>query len=171
MLDYKKIKNERQWKSSTGLSEAQFMQLAKHFKETYESIKGYCLQDLAEKNKITLLLNSYEDCLFFVLFQLKNCLSYDALGLLIHTDGSNAQRNYENSLKILEHTLEKQGVMPSRSFKDIAEFKACIGKETEIILDGSEQATQRPSEAQEQKSFYSGGPPQRQKKVIPINNL
>lgn len=156
MLDYRYIKSDRQWKASTGLTEAQFMLLATHFKETYEFFKGYRLEDIEERNKIVCLLKTYEDCLFFVLFHLKNGLSYDALGLLIHTDGSTAQRNYEQYLKILEYTLERQGVMPRRSFSTVEEFRACLAGETDIILDGSEQATERPSQKEQQENFYSG---------------
>ncbi len=39
MLSYQQIRNERQWKSSTGLSEQQFHRLVKYFGETYEFFK------------------------------------------------------------------------------------------------------------------------------------
>jgi len=60
----------------------------------------------------TLLLPTYRDCHFFVLFQLKNGLNYDNLGLLIGSDGSNARRNFEKYLLVLERTLERKKVMP-----------------------------------------------------------
>ena len=93
MINYQAIRNERQWKSSAGLSEKQFHQLSKYFGETYEFFHGVSLSEKAIRLVTDLLLKSYEDCLFFVVFQLKNGLCYDNLGLLIGSDVSNAQRN------------------------------------------------------------------------------
>ncbi len=80
----------------------------------------------------------------YFLFQLKNGLCYDNLGLLIGSDGSNAQRNFELYVNILSLTLERQNVMPARNFKTLDEFKEKIGSESEIIIDGVEHSTQRP---------------------------
>ena len=156
MMDYRKIKNERQWKSSTGLNEEKFHQLAYYFGEKYEELNAVSISELSQNLGVNLLLKSYTDCLFFVLFQLKNGLCYDNLGLLIDTDGSNAQRNFEKYLHILEQVLDKQGVMPSRNFNNLADFKAKIGKNTEIIIDGVEHCTQRPKGYKIQKESYSG---------------
>jgi hypothetical protein len=156
MLNYQTIRNERQWKSSTGLSEKQFHQLSKYFGETYEFFHGISLSEKAERLDLDLLLKSYEDCLFFVLFQLKNGLCYDNLGLLIGSDGSNAQRNFELHVHILHLTLERQHVMPARNFTNLAEFKEKIGSESEIIIDGVEHSTQRPKGYEQQKEKYSG---------------
>jgi hypothetical protein len=156
MLNYQTIRNERQWKSSTGLSEKQFHQLSKYFGETYEFFHGVSLTVKSERLDTELLLKSYEDCLFFVLFQLKNGLCYDNLGLLIGSDGSNAQRNFEFHHHILHFTLERQHVMPARNFTNLADFKEKIGSETEIIIDGVEHSTQRPKGYEQQKENYSG---------------
>jgi hypothetical protein len=156
MLNYQSIRNERQWKSSTGLSENQFHQLCRYFGETYEFFHGVSLSVKSERLDTGLLLKSYEDCLFFVLFQLKNGLCYDNLGLLIGSDGSNAQRNFESHLHILHLTLERQHLVPARNFTSLAEFKEKIGSESEIIIDGVEHSTQRPQGYEKQKENYSG---------------
>lgn len=156
MLSYQQIRDDRQWKSSTGMSETQFYELAQLFGETYEFFEGVNLEETAQRLDTTLLLPTYRDCLFFVLFQLKNGLNYDSLGLLIGSDGSNARRNFEKYLTILERTLERKKVMPKRTFKTLEEFKAYLGEDKEIILDASEQVTQRPKKAEKQKGFYSG---------------
>jgi hypothetical protein len=156
MLTHQAVRTERQWKSSTGLTQTQFLQLTRYFEETYVFFNGVSLEKSAQRLNVALLLPTYEDCLFFVLFQLKNSLSYDNLGLLIETDGGNAQRNFEQHLKILSLTLERQGVMPRRNFNDLADFQAHLQDEEEIIFDASEQATQRPQEHDRQEEFYSG---------------
>lgn len=156
MLDFRQIKSERQWKSSTGMNELQFHYLAKLFGETYEFFEGVSLSEGAVRTDVTLLLPSYADCLFFVLFQLKNGLCYDNLGLLIGSDGTNAQRNFERYLVLLERTLERKGSLPKRNFKNVQEFKQHLQNERDIIIDGSEQPTQRPKHPDEQKAYYSG---------------
>lgn len=156
MLDYRAIKTERQWKSSTGLSNRQFVVLTQLFKETYEFFEGVTLEEAAKALDIQLLLPTYEDCLFFVLFQLKNGLCYDNLGLVFNMDSGNAQRNFERHLLTLERALERKGCLPKRNFKTPEEFKAFLKGEKEIVLDASEQATQRPKGYQAQKDQYSG---------------
>lgn len=156
MVSYTKIGSERQWKSSTGLSQDQFEKLLGYFKQTYEFFQGVSLEESAQRREVDLLLPTYADCLFFVLFQLKNGLCYDNLGLLIGTDGSNAQRNFEKYLQIIAYTLDRQGIMPNRNFATIEDFKACLQDEKEVIIDASEQPTVRPKDQQQQKEQYSG---------------
>lgn len=155
MLDYKNIKSERQWKGTTGLSSEKFHRLCKVFSACFEKKHEVSITEMAINLKSDFLLKTYEDCLFFVLFQLKNALSYDSLGLLIDTDNSNAQRNFEKYLSILELSLTELGAMPKRGFKDIAEFESYL-KDEEIILDATEHATQRPADNEAQKAVYSG---------------
>jgi len=156
MLDFRQIRSERQWKSSTGMNEQQFQYLVKLFGETYEFFEGVNLSEGAARTEVSLLLPTYGDCLFFLLFQLKNGLCYDNLGLLIGTDGSNAQRNFERYLTLLERTLERKGVLPKRNFKNVQEFEQYLQSDRDIILDASEQPTQRPKQKEEQKAHYSG---------------
>lgn len=156
MLDFRKIRSPRQWKSSTGLSQKEFHQLSHDFGEMYEFQHGFSLFELSERTKRDLLLKSYEDCLFFTLFQLKNGLCYDNLGLLVGTDASNAQRNFEKHLGLLSQTLEKLGSMPIRNFNDIDEFRKKLSNESELIIDATEHSTERPKDNEKQKDKYSG---------------
>lgn len=156
MLDYRKIRSERQWRASTGLTESQFHKLTELFAETYEKHHKVSLSVKSERLYADFILKTYADCLFFVLFQLKNALCFDNLGLLIETDSSNAQRNFKRYLAILELVLENQDAMPSRNFKSLEEFKQKIQSESEIIIDCSEHSTQRPKDYETQKDYYSG---------------
>lgn len=156
MLSYKQIKNERQWKASIGLSSTAFKKLSEQFSQTYMTFHGISLNDSSANLSVSLLLPTYSDCLFFVLFQLKNGLSYDSLGLLINTDGSNAQRNFEKYFSILEMTITNMGFMPKRAFKDLSEFEAYLASEPELIVDATEHSTERPKGNDRQKASYSG---------------
>lgn len=166
MLNYRNIKSERQWKGTTGVSCTQFHKLCKAFKAAFEEIHQISLIEISTNLNNEFLLSTYEDCLFFILFQLKNGLSYDSLGLLIDTDNSNAQRNYEKYLKVLELALINLGAMPKRGFKNITEFEAYFKDEKEITIDATEHSTERPQDNEVQKSTYSG-----KKKFIQIKNL
>jgi hypothetical protein len=164
-LNYKLIKSERQWKPVEGVSSLQFHKLCKEFGLSFEIIYGINIQELSSNLKTEFLLPTYQDCLFFVLFQLKNGLSYDSLGLLIGTDGSNAHINFEKYLTVLESVLIKMGKMPKREFKDIAEFKTYFKENKDIILDATEHPTQRPKGYNAQKEVYSG-----KKRLTPTKN-
>ncbi|GAB4013744.1 hypothetical protein GCM10028808_33920 [Spirosoma migulaei] len=165
MLSYQHVCNDRQWRATTGLTKTQFELLARYFGETYEFFHGLSISQLANNIDVEIKLASYPDCLFFVLFQLKSGLSYDSLGLLIQTDGSNAQRCFEKYLHLLELTLERQGVMPRRNFSSPSEFEAYLKEDKDISLDGSEQPTQRPADEPAQKQAFSG-----KKNAIPIRS-
>ena len=88
--------------------------------------------------------------------RLKNNLSYDTLGFFLGTDHSNAIRNFEKYLSILQLTLESLGMMPKRSFDDVKDFEQYLQKEESIIIDASEQATFRAKDNDTQKQHYSG---------------
>jgi hypothetical protein len=42
-INYKEVRNDRQWKASTGVSEEQFFNLVKMFGEAYEQLFGVYL--------------------------------------------------------------------------------------------------------------------------------
>ena len=156
MISYQHIRNERQWRASTGLTQKQFELLTAYFEETYLFVNERSINQIDNNLATERILHTYADCLFFVLFQLKNALTYDSLGLLIQTDASNGQRIFEKYLHLLELTLERKHIMPKRNFTTVAEFEAYLKNDTDIILDVSEQPIQRPANGQAQKAAYSG---------------
>ena len=156
MLNYNNIKDKRQWKSTIGMNESQFNDLTQQFAESYVTVNGVEISEASKRLDRDFLLPGYADCLFFILFQLKNALTYDSLGFLIGTDGSNARRNFEKYLNILDHALIRLGHTPKRSFIDKDDFKNHLPKEADIIIDVTEHSIERPSDNQEQKDNYSG---------------
>lgn len=71
-------------------------------------------------------------------------------------DASNAKRNQQLGLDVLERTLAAAECLPRRAFKDAAEFSAYQQNETTVIIDGLEQRMQRPTDDDAQRGFYSG---------------
>jgi hypothetical protein len=153
---YKDIRNERQWKAMTGLSQQEFTSLSSAFGIAYEQINGIALQQGAANLVKEVVLSSYADCLFFTLFELKTAQSFDCLGVLFNMDGSSAQRNFVKYLQVLELALRQQGALPRRSFSSLSDFKKYVQGEEELIVDATEMRTQRPAVKQQQQQRYSG---------------
>jgi len=155
-VSYKDLKSERQWRSSTGLKEAQFKTLVGHFAEAYEQVYGEPLPDRKSNSSQESVFKTYEELLFFVLFSLKSGLTYDVLGFVFGCAGSNAQRNQKSALPVLRLALSQAGVMPARSFSGVKDFEAWFSGDEVLILDGTEQRSQRPGDNEVQKEAYSG---------------
>jgi Helix-turn-helix of DDE superfamily endonuclease len=153
---YKDIRNERQWKAMPGLTQVEFTSLSLAFGSAYEQIHRVSLQQgLANLGKAA-VLGSYEECLFFTLFQLKTAQSFDCLGVLFNMDGSSAQRNFTRYLQVLELALQQQGALPRRSFANLNEFRKYLQQEQELIADATEIRTHRPADKDKREQNYSG---------------
>ena len=110
-MNHRRITTERQFKSATGYSKSEFESLYEIFEQVYEQEKGQSYEEYHEENVYELpKLKNLEDCLFFVLFQLKNDLLYDSLGAVFQMSGSTAHENYKKYLKVLEQALRKKSV-------------------------------------------------------------
>src|SRR4051794_31004704 len=155
-ISYKDIRNERQWKAMTGLSQQEFTFLSSAFGMAYEQINGIALQQGATNLGKAVVLSSYEECLFFTLFELKTAQSFDCLGVLFNMDGSSAQRNFIKYLQVVELALQQQGALPRHSFPSLSEFKKYVQGEEELIVAATELRTQRPAAKQQQQQRYSG---------------
>jgi len=155
-ISYKELKNERQWRSSTGLTLPQFEVLSEQFARAYEQIHGETILDRKSGSTQESVFWTCEDLLFFVLFSLKCGLTYDVLGLVFGCDGSTAQRNQKSALPVLRLALSNAGVMPARSFASVRDFEAWFSQDEVLVVDGTEQRSQRPQDNEVQKEAYSG---------------
>lgn len=155
-ISYKDIRNDRQWKAGTGLSEQQFLKLAKIYGETYEQIFGVTIIERQGNSTSESTFKTYEDMLFFLLFSIKSGLTYDLLGLTFGLNGANAYQNQALGLRVLRAALERGGHMPKRLYESVEEFKEHWAEESEILMDVTEQRRQRPGNQQDQKDNYSG---------------
>lgn len=151
------LTSDRKWRSTLGLDEKRFYKLLTVFENSYLELFGKSMEERQASNPSpNLVITSYESLLFFTLFSLKSGLTYDLLGVVTGMEGSSAQRNQHLGLKILRNGLSKSGVLPKRNFSSLKAFKAYFEKEGELILDGVEQRSERPSDYEEQKERYSG---------------
>ena len=155
-ISYKEIRNERQWRASTGLTEDQFFQLAELFGNAYTEIFDESLDSRQEGSSSESTFKTYEDLLFFGLYSIKSGLTYDLLGLNFGLSSSNAYKNQSLVIRVLETTLDHAGHMPQRAFQSEEAFKEYLANEPTILVDVTEQRTQRPGNKEDQKQGYSG---------------
>ena len=155
-IRYQQIRDDRQWRASTGLNKNQFFELVKAFQITYEDFLGQAIEDRLSSSSNESKLKSYEDYLFFLLYSIKSGLTYDLLGLSFEMDRASVFRHQTFGLRILEMTLQRLGHMPKRFYESLEDFKEQMAEEDQLILDASEQRRQRPQNQEDQKEDYSG---------------
>ena len=71
-------------------------------------------------------------------------------------DGSTAKCLQNLGLEVLQYTLVRNGYASKRKFRSVEAFKSYFFKHTTIIIDATEQRTQRPGDIDYQKLMYSG---------------
>src|SRR5438445_6129027 len=150
------LTTDRQWAAVTGFTRAQFEKLLVLFTQSYFELFFKTVAQRQAEIEITPSLVSEEELLFFTLFSLKAGLTYDALGFVSGMDASNAKRNQQLGLQVLERTLSAAQCLPRREFKDAAEFADYRQNESTVITDGLQQRMQRPNHHEVQRTFHSG---------------
>lgn len=155
-LQISDLTTERKWRAATGTNKIRFDKLLILFTASYVELHGKTLAERQADSLGTPSITSEQELLFFTLFSLKAGLTYDLLGLVCGMDGSNAQRNQQLGVRVMEHALRAAQCLPARSFANAQEFATYLQQEEELIFDGVEQKIQRPSEHEAQKDFYSG---------------
>ena len=104
-----------------------------------------------------------EELLLLTLFSLKSGLTYDLLGVVLGMNGTTAKRNQEVGIRVLKETLRETGHAPRREFKTVKAFQDYFKDNDILIIDGTEQAIERPQDNVVQKQNYSG-----KKKLTPL---
>ena len=150
------LKTDRQWRSATGNDEKRFKKLALSFGKAYEAEYGESFESMRSRSPSESAIESSAELLFFTLFSLKSGLTYDNLGLVIGMDGSNAKRNQDVGLKVLQRALVLEGSAPQRSFESVEAFQSYFQDEDVLLLDATEHRRERPQSNSEQSEHYSG---------------
>lgn len=101
----------REWSAATGLTKTQFEKLLVLFTASYLELYGQSVAERQAEIEVAPCLSSEEELLFFTLFSLKVGLTYDVLGFVSGMDGSNAKRNQQLGLTVLEHAQGKRPML------------------------------------------------------------
>ena len=109
MIDYKNITNQRQFKAATGKSRQEFELLSQDLVAYYCEEYGRTYEEYIEEEVYeTPKLKHLEEALFFVLFQMKNDMTWDSLGAVFKMSGGAAHTNFKTFSGLLEDMLEKK---------------------------------------------------------------
>lgn len=150
------LRTDRHWRSATGLDQKRFQKLLGLLPAAYEQLYGKSIDQRHKDCPDEPTLSRYEDLLLFTLFSLKSGLSFDLLGLTTGMDGSTAKRNQDMGLALLKQALSQAAYLPKTHFDNAESFKAYFKDKGPVLIDATEQRTQRPQEAGYQTQMYSG---------------
>jgi hypothetical protein len=156
------IRNERQFKAFTGLSQPAFARLLIEFTHGLEEVRQrryHQQQDTRRRHPgggRKGALSTPELKLFFILFYLKNYPNFDVLGGLFDLSPSKAEENVRKLLPLLKQAEKRLHVLPHRHFKPRGNSQQPTENIQKIIIDATERPCRRPAHARRQKRYYSG---------------
>jgi hypothetical protein len=158
------IRDERQMKALTGLSQAQFDSLLPVFSDTYQAAQQKTYEDGATsgtrrrkpgggcKGK----LPTMADKLLFVLYYYKTYPTFDVLGTQFNMMRSKANENLHKLSPILYDTLVHLELMPYRELSTPDALKTALQGVDQVIIDATERAYRRSQDEVKQREHYSG---------------
>jgi len=158
------IRNERQLKSLTGLSQGQFDYLLPCFSDTYFDRQQQAYEKGLKadtrrrkpgggsKGK----LPTMSDRLIFILSYYKTYPTFDVLASQFDMARSKAHINVHKLSPILYDTLASLELMPYRRFETPEDLKSALSGIDQVIIDATERAYRRSEDDEEQKAYYSG---------------
>jgi hypothetical protein len=159
-----KIRDDRQMKAMTGLSQEKFGQLLPTFSRVYEQERAKAYEKgLAagtrsrkpgggQKGKLPQLA----DKLYFILSYYKTYPTFDELGTRFDLARSKAHEQVSQLSPILHQTLLALGFLPEREFESVEAFRARIQDWDQLLMDVTERPQQRPKNNEQQTELYSG---------------
>lgn len=145
------LRTDRHWRSATGLDQKRFEKLLGLLPDAYQQIYGQSIEQRQAECPEQPTLSTYEDLLLFTLFSLKSALSFDLLGFTTGMDGSTAKRNQDIGLLVIKAALSQSGYTPKTHFDNAESFKAYFKDKGSVLIDATEQRTQRPEDSTYQK--------------------
>jgi Helix-turn-helix of DDE superfamily endonuclease len=158
------IRDDRQMKALTGLSQAQFDSLLPVFSAVYQA----ALQHTYEKGVASGTrrrkpgggskgkLTTMADKLQFVLYYYKTYPTFDGLATQFAMARSKANENLHKLSPILYDTLVHLELMPYREFAPPEDLKAALHGVDRLLIDATERAYHRSTDDTKQREHYSG---------------
>lgn len=170
----KVLKNDRLMHALTGMSAKEFTELVPEFEKVWKAarMREYWKDEKRERRpgggKKGFLKTSREK-LFFILLYYKCYPTYDVMSFLFDCDRSAACRRQHKLSMILERTLKRKLVLPTRQIRSVEEFLKAFPEAKEVFIDGTERPIQRPQDKEKQKANYSGKKKRHTRKNIIIS--
>ena len=158
------IRDDRQMKALTGLSQAQFDHLLPIFSDLYQATQQKTYEDGVNsgtrrrhpgggaKGK----LPTMADKLQFVLYYYKTYPTCDVLGQQFAMARSKAHAHLHTLSPMLYDTLVHLELMPYRELATPEALKAALHGVDRLLIDATERAYQRSTDDAKQREHYSG---------------
>ncbi len=158
------IRDDRQMKALTGLSQAQFDQLLPVFSDLYQATQQQTYeQGVASgtrrrkpgggsKGKLPTMAARLQ----FVLYYYKTYPTFDVLGSQFDMARSKANENLHKLSPILYDTLVHLKLMPYRELATPEDLKAALQGMDRLLIDATERAYHRSTDDATQREHYSG---------------
>ena len=143
---YHNIRNSKQWKASTGMSQAQFESLYVEFEKWYPSKKVNPYNP--EKNPV---LSDGKEALFFLLHYLKSYPTLLNMSLYFGISEASVSHYLKRLKPVLKKTLHELDATVRRDFVSDADFEDWFVGVDDIFIDGVEVPVQRPVNEEIQK--------------------
>src|SRR5438132_8245886 len=158
------IRDDRQRKALTGLSQAQFDYLLPVFSDIYQATQHQKYAEGVKSGTRTRKpgggfkgkLPTMAEKLLFVLYYYKTYPTFDVLGTQFEMARSKANENLHKLSPILYDTLVYLEMMPYREFTTPDDFKAALQGHDQPIIDATERAYRRSQDEAKQREHYSG---------------
>ena len=158
------IRDERQRKALTGLSQDQFDHLLSVFSDIYQATqqKTYDAGTASGTRRrkpgggCKGKLPTMADKLLFTLYYYKTYPTFDVLGMQFEMARSKANENLHKLSPILYDTLVFLDLMPYRELATPEELKAALQGVDHLLIDATERASHRLQDDAKQREHYSG---------------
>lgn len=161
MLTYTKLsKTPAKFQRFTGLSVEEFAQLAAEVEEIWKAAERKRLMSRTRQRVVggggQYKLRSFQDKLLVSLMYYRLYVTYELLSWMFGVHVSNLNRLVHRLEPVLAKYLNPQPPTPlKRRIRNWEEFQQAYPELTEVVIDGTEQRTQRPSGQKRQKPYYS----------------
>jgi Helix-turn-helix of DDE superfamily endonuclease len=161
------MRDERQMKALTGLSQAQFDSLLPVFSDIYQAAQQQTYEEGSQsgtrrrrpgggsKGKLPTMAEKLQ----FVLYYYKTYPTFDVLGTQFAMARSRAHENLHKLSPILDDTLVHLKLMPYRELATPEELKAALQGVDRLLIDATERAYHRAQDDAKQREHYSGKKP------------
>ena len=158
------IRDERQMKALTGLSQAQFDSLLPVFSDTYRATQQQTYEAGLQsgtrrrrpgggsKGKLPTMVEKLQ----FVLYYYKTSPTFDVLGAQFAMARSKAHEHLHKLSPILYDTLVHLELMPYRELATPEALKAALQGVDHLLIDATERAYHRSQDGAKQREHYSG---------------
>jgi hypothetical protein len=158
------IRDNRQMKALTGLSQDQFDDLLPVFSSIYREAQQQTYEDGVKSGKRRRQpgggakgkLPTMADKLRFVLYYYKTYPTFDVLGQQFDIARSKANENLHKLSPILYDTLVHLELMPYRELATPEDLKAALQGVDRLLIDVTERAYHRSADHAKQREHYSG---------------